>query len=100
MVKNFKLANNEHQTKYVFAYYSTEGDLIAITRHISPDALPLSLQIDLKKEYEGYWISDLFEMAKNETTSYFITLENADSQLVLKSTGGSKWEVYKKEKKV
>lgn len=47
----------------------------------------------------GYWVSDLFEVAKNGTTSYYITLENADTKLVLQSTGGSNWSEFKKEKK-
>lgn len=88
-----------YNEKYVFAYYSTEGDLLGITRYISPADLPMNLQISLKKKYNSYWISDLFEVAKNETTSYYITVEDADTKIVLKSTGGSDWSVFKTEKK-
>jgi len=88
-----------YNEKYVFAYYSTEGDLLGITRYISPVDLPMNLQISLKKKYSSYWISDLFEVAKNETTSYYITVEDADAKIVLKSTGGSDWSVFKTEKK-
>jgi hypothetical protein len=84
--------------KHVFAFYSTEGELLGITRYISPDGLPISLQANLKNNYEGYWISDLFEMSKNDATSYYITVENADVKIMLKSAGG-KWEVFKTEKK-
>lgn len=85
--------------KYLFAYYSTDGKLLGITRHIIADELPINLQLSLKKNYSNYWISDLFEMAKNDHSTYYITLENADGKLVLKSSGGS-WEVYNKVKKV
>lgn len=88
-----------YNEKYVFAYYSTEGDLLGITRYISPADLPMNLQISLKKKYNSYWISDLFEVAKNETTSYYITVEDADTKIVLKSTGGSDWSVFKTVKK-
>lgn len=88
-----------YNEKYVFAYYSTEGDLLGITRYISPADLPMNLQISLKKKYSSYWISDLFEVAKNETTSYYITVEDADAKIVLKSTGGSDWSVFKTVKK-
>lgn len=88
-----------YNEKYVFAYYSTEGDLLGITRYISPVDLPMSLQIGLKKKYSNYWISDLFEVAKSETTSYYITVEDADTKIVLKSTGGSDWSVFKTVKK-
>lgn len=98
--------NNDYYTasfiyndKYVFAFYNLDGDLLGMTRYMSTVELPLNLQIDLKKNMNGYWVSDLFEVAKNGTTSYYITLENADTKVVLQSTGGSDWSEFKKEKK-
>ena len=88
-----------YNEKHVFAYYSLDGDLLGLTRYISPADLPMSLQISQKKNSDGYWVSDLFEVAKNATTVYYLTLENADSKKVLKSTGGSDWEVFKTVKK-
>jgi hypothetical protein len=57
------------------------------------------LQTNLKNNYSNYWISDLYEVAKPENTSYYITLENADQKIVLKSTGGSNWTIHKKSNK-
>ena len=88
-----------YNEKHVFAYYNESGELLGLTRYISPVDLPLNLQIGLKKKGNGYWISDLFEVAKNEVTSYYITLENADSKIVLTSIGGSNWEEFKTVKK-
>jgi hypothetical protein len=59
-----------YNEKHVFAYYNESGDLLGLTRYISPVDLPLNLQIGLKKKGNSYWISDLFEVAKNEVTSY------------------------------
>jgi hypothetical protein len=59
----------------------------------------MSLQISLRNNSNGYWVSDLFELAKNGSTTYYITLEKADTKTVLKSTGGSDWEVFKTVKK-
>jgi hypothetical protein len=92
-------ASFTYNEKHVFAYYSPDGDLLGLTRYISPADLPMSLQINLKKNINGYWISDLFEVAKNGTTSYYVTLENADTKTVLNSTGGSDWGVFKTVKK-
>ena len=96
---DFYKASFTYNDKHVFAYYNMDGDLLGLTRYISSVDLPLNLQIGLKKNGKGYWISDLFEVAKNQTTSYYITLENADTRTVLKSTGGSDWEVFKTVKK-
>lgn len=96
---DYYTASFVYNDKYVFAFYNMDGDLLGITRYMSIIELPLNLQIDLKKNMNGYWVSDLFEVAKNGTTSYYITLENADTKLVLQSTGGSDWSEFKREKK-
>jgi hypothetical protein len=96
---DFYKASFIYNEKHVFAYYDLDGGLLGLTRYISPVDLPLTLQISLKKNANGFWISDLFEAAKNATTSYYITLENADTKKVLRSIGGSDWEVFKTVKK-
>jgi hypothetical protein len=93
----FKATFN-YNGKYVFAFYSEEGALLGLTRYISPVDLPLVLQNNLKKNYEGFWVSDLFEASKNEGTHYYITLENADTKIVLRSAGAT-WNTYSKIKK-
>jgi len=83
----------------LFAFYNAEGGFMAVTRYISSNQLPLNLQSSLKKSYSHYWISDLFEMATNDETGYYVTIENADTKIVLKSTNGSDWSVFQKSKK-
>jgi len=84
----------------LFAFYNTEGEFLAVTRYISSIQLPLTLQSSLKKYYGNYWVSDLFELANNNGTGYYVTLENADTKIILKSVDGSDWTVYQKSKKV
>ena len=81
------------------AYYSNTGDLTAVVRNIVSDQLPISLLTDLKKDYDGFWITDLFEISSNEETTYYVTLENSDKKIVLKSSGTNYWDVFSKEKK-
>ena len=88
-----------YNDKHVFAYYDTDGELLGITRYVSPLDLSLNLQINLKNDYANYWVSDLFEVAKPDGTSYYMTLENADTKVVLKATDSNTWSVYKKVKK-
>lgn len=97
---NYYMATFNYNDKYVFAYYSLEGVLLGLSHYISPADLPMALQNSLKKDYCDYWVSDLFEVAKNGKTEYYITLENADKKIVLQSSGGNDWEAYKKIKKV
>ena len=83
----------------LFAYYSDEGKLLAVTRNLVSGQLPISLLTDIKKNYTGYWITDLFEISTDNDNSYYITLENENQTIVLKSAGADGWELNKKDKK-
>ena len=85
-----------YNSQHVVAFYNLEGELMGLTRNISSLDLPIRLQTSLKKEYGNYWISDLFEVSNADGTSYYITVEKADSKVVLQSGIGSKWSTYKK----
>lgn len=95
---NFVKVQFSLNDQVLFAYYDNDGNLTAIVRNIVSDQLPISLLTNLKQEYTGYWISELFELANDETT-YYVTLEDADKQIVLRSMGVNSWEVYSKKKK-
>ena len=84
----------------LFAYYNKSGEFMAVTRYISSLQLPLYLQKSLKKSYSNYWISDLFKIGNHDQTSYYVTVESADSKIVLKSDDGSKWTVFQKSEKI
>ncbi|MES1218965.1 MAG: hypothetical protein ABUT20_25890, partial [Bacteroidota bacterium] len=84
----------------IFAFYNTDGEFMGLTRNISSAQLPISLQTSLKKNYNNYWVSDLFEIANNDGTTYYITLEDGHKKVVLKSANGSDWGTYKKDRKI
>jgi arabinogalactan endo-1,4-beta-galactosidase len=84
----------------LYAYFNHSGELIAVSRFISPNQLPLVLLNSLKKEYSsGYWVSDLFEIETETGTSYFATYESADQTVILKSDGINGWITFQKDKK-
>lgn len=91
--ENFTKASFTLNGNVLFAYYAPGGDLIATTRNISSSQLPMVLLNSIKTEYGSFWITDLFEMATNNTTSYYITLENAGEKKILHSNGLS-WEMF------
>jgi hypothetical protein len=83
----------------VYAYYGQNGSLLGVTRNILSGQLPINLLTDFKKNYSNYWITDLFEMAVNGENVYYLTLEDSDHKVVLKSTGANGWDLYRKDKK-
>jgi hypothetical protein len=83
----------------VNAYYTAAGEMLGIIHNILSPQLPINLQTSLKKEYENYWITELFEFSRPESNGYFITIQNADQVITLQSTNGSSWSTYSKSKK-
>jgi hypothetical protein len=84
--------------QYATAFYDQSGNLMGVTKNISPVQLPLTLQASLKASHEEYWISEVFELSDNSGTTYFATVENGEQKITLKSISG-KWTTYKKSRK-
>ncbi|HVK97126.1 MAG TPA: hypothetical protein VM368_04870 [Flavisolibacter sp.] len=85
--------------QYVTAYFDESGTMVAAIKNISSFQLPLSLQKSLKKELQSYWITELFELNNDSGTNYYLTLENAETKLVLKSTGAFDWHTFQRQRK-
>lgn len=96
---NFLKATFSFDDQVLTAYYYPNGDLQAVVRNITSDQLPISLVSSLRKNYTGYWISDLFEISSDGTTSYYVTLENSDKKMVLRSDDLASWSEYSRERK-
>ena len=93
--ENFYKADFMQDGQYLTAFFDGDGAFLAVTKNISSTQLPVKLQTSLKKQQEGFWITNLIEVAKESGTSYYITLENAETRIIMKSSGSS-WEVYQK----
>jgi hypothetical protein len=85
--------------QYHSAFFNNDGDLIAQTQNLLSTKLPKSLQASLKKEIAGRWVTDLFVVSIEGHDTYYVTLENADTKVMLKSAGAKKWSVYQKNDK-
>ena len=96
---NFTKATFSLNGQVLCAYYNNNGDLQAVVRNITSDLLPINLLASMKKDYGDCWITDLFEIASDDQTTYYVTLENSDKKIVLKSQGTEFWEEYSKERK-
>lgn len=82
--------------EYHAAFYNADGELVAETQNIASSKLPRALQASLKQELQGRWIADGFVVTVEGDETYYVTLENADTTVVLKSAGAKKWTIYKR----
>jgi len=85
-------------SQYITAYYDAAGSMLGLTKNISSTQLPVLLDNNLKENYSGYWIADVVEFSNEDGTTYYATLENGDSKVILKSSNNS-WSVNKKIRK-
>lgn len=83
----------------MFAYFDADGDVMAVTRNMLINQLPLKLQTKLRKEIAEGWITDIIEFATEEETSYYATIESGDYRIWLQNIGSNFWTVTKKVKK-
>ena len=97
---NYYRASFSINDQKVFAYFDLDGHLLSTARYISPFQLPVSLFSHIKNDYCHYWVSDLFEINNGEGLHYYITLETADTKLILHSSNGGDWTTYSRNKKV
>lgn len=81
------------------AYYNNDGEILAVVRNVSFSSLPLSLQLDLKKQYKDYWITNICEVTDHDGTRYRATIENSERVVQLGSNGNYSWELIKREVK-
>lgn len=83
----------------VFAFLNEDGEVVSAYRNILSTQLPLQLLSQIKQDYSDYWINELVELTKDKETSYYVSLENGNDQIVLKSENGINWTVHSKIKK-
>jgi len=79
-------------------FYSKDGRMLGVARNIQFSSLPLMLQIEQRKNYKAYWITEIYELSNGDGTRYYLTLENANKKIKLGSTGNG-WEVIKNQEK-
>ena len=96
---NFYRASFKMNEELMTAYFTPDGELLGVIHNLLSTQLPINLQTSLKKDFDGYWITDLFECAKSDGNSYFITIHNADQVITLQSVDGASWSTYSKAKK-
>ena len=81
------------------AYYNRDAALVAVLHHLSTDHLPIFLYANLKSNYDGYWVTELFEAASDNGSHYHLRLENGDEVLSLRSVNGTDWQIEKRVRK-
>jgi hypothetical protein len=81
--------------KVLNAYYTQTGERYALGQNVKVSEMPSALVASIKKSFKHYWITGAFEISLTDDNAYYITVENADEKVVLKSSGITSWTEYK-----
>ena len=99
-VKEFYFANFEMNNRQYAAAYSKEGEMIAVSRTLSKDQLPLAVITSLEERFEGYKMpAEVTELVMDGDTSYYLTVEDATRFLQIKCSAEGHITIDKKIKK-
>lgn len=83
----------------LFAFYDNDGDLVATSRNISADNLPLTVQLNLQRQYAGYAIKNAIEYNDNDNNlSYYVNVVGPKTSLLLQISTDGSLSVFKKMK--
>jgi hypothetical protein len=98
--RNYIKATFSLNDQIMYAFYNQQGELLGVMRHLLLSQIPMILSKDIQKSYlSEYWISDLIEMSVDGQAHYYISLENGDETLILKSDASGNWKLHKTIKK-
>ena len=81
----------------LMAFYSQEGELVATSRTIDFNSLPVTAQLRLKADYSDYLPRQAIEFDAAESgTSYYVSVVNVKTTLLLHVTADGMISVFKK----
>lgn len=86
--QQFATANFMMNGQNMAANFSPDARLLGISRNITTNELPMKLFGNLKPHMKNSWVTEVFEYATPDSDVYYVTIENADSRTILKSTDG------------
>jgi hypothetical protein len=80
---NFIKARFTVAEQEVEAFFSTDGDLLATSRKIDFNKLPLQSIQTIQKKYSKYTITETIELDQDGEKNFYVALENGDKKQIL-----------------
>lgn len=83
----------------VTAFFKEDGTLLATSRYLQAEQLPLKVLSKLNKKYSNTSVYCVVEYAASDNVVYFVTLEGTDTWTVIKTDADANMSVYSRLKK-
>ncbi len=99
-VEEFYLAHFEMNNRQYAAAYSKAGEMIAVSRTLTIDQLPLAVTTSLEEQFQDYKMpAQVTEVVMDGATNYYLTVEGATRFLQIKCSAEGSITIDKKIKK-
>lgn len=87
--------NNERME----AFYNNKGEVIATSKSITLDELPVSAKRAFTKKFADYTVKEAIRMEGSEESAYYISAENEKETLIVKVDDFGSVSIFKTTKK-
>lgn len=81
------------------AYYNSNGDIIATSKSIDLDEIPVNAKRSFAKKFVGYNVTEAIRFEGFDEAAYYISGENEKESVILKVDENNKVSVYTKKRK-
>ncbi len=81
------------------AFYSFQGERIAVSKAIGLNKLSTEANKTIAKKYANYKATDAIELDNGETTKFYVSLENGLEKIILEIAEQGDVSVFKRTKK-
>jgi hypothetical protein len=96
----FYFAKFELDEKTLTATYTEDGEMVALSRMVTKDQLPLAVALSLDSKYGNYILSpEITEIAMNGSTNYYLVAFSKKQDLLLRCSPDGGISVDKKIKR-
>lgn len=85
--------------KKMEAYFNADGDIIATSKSINPDDLPVNAKRSYAKKFAGYNVIEAIRLEGFDEAAYYISGENDKETVILKVNENGQVSVFKNAKK-
>jgi hypothetical protein len=91
---SFKDGNTKREV-----FYNSNGDIIASSKSIHLDELPINAKRTFAKRFEGYNVKEAIRFEGFDEVSYYISGENEKESVILKVSDCNQVSMFQKTKK-
>lgn len=99
ITKDYTKASFTADNAKMEVYYDFNGDIIAASKSITLDELPVDAKRNFAKKFEGYDVKEAIRIEGFDEVAYYISGENEKESVILKVNNHNQASLFKRTRK-